>query len=225
MRKITYDIIYTRRKKTLALVVEHDGSLTVRAPKKTSRQEIQRFVEQKRLWIQEKTRQHRLRKMLAPKLKFQPGEKFLYFGVRYKLQFTKKNSPDLVFRRQFVLAKENRGEAKRLFIDWYKQQAEKELFQRSSAYARKMGVEFKSLHITSAKHQLGSCTRRKTINFPWRLMMAPSFVVNYIVVHELAHLAFMNHSKNFWRKVGETYPTYKEAEQWLKSHGHLLNFE
>ena len=86
-----------------------------------------------------------------------------------------------------------------------------------------MGIEYKELKITNAEHQLGSCTSKKTLNFSWRLVMAPLVVIDYVVVHELTHLTYMNHSKRFWKELGKTFPQYQETKDWLKAKGSLLH--
>ena len=90
-------------------------------------------------------------------------------------------------------------------------------------HARKTNVEYKKLKITNAEYQLGSCTSRKTLNFSWRLVMAPLLIIDYVVVHELTHLTHMNHSKRFWEELENTLPQYQEAKAWLKTKGSLLH--
>jgi len=207
MKRKRYRIVYTERK-TLALVIERDGTLTVRAPRRVKTGEIERFINLKNTWIQKKMLQQKEVNAKFPRVKFARGEKFLYLGTRQTLQF----SPTLTATQ-----------IKEYCLKWYREQAKGIIERRVALYAHKMGVEYRNLKITNAEHQLGSCTSRKTLNFSWRLVMAPPTIIDYVVVHELIHLTHMNHSKRFWKKLGETYPRYLQAEAWLKRKGYLLH--
>lgn len=88
--------------------------------------------------------------------------------------------------------------------------------ERACLYAKKMGVEFKQIRLGSAKTRWGSCSPKGNLNFNWRLINAPTDVLDYVVVHELSHLIERNHSARFWTKVGEFCPRYQSARRWLK---------
>jgi predicted metal-dependent hydrolase len=76
--------------------------------------------------------------------------------------------------------------------------------------------------VRNQRSRWGSCSRRGTISLNWRLVQTPCFVRDYLVLHELAHLKEMNHSKRFWGEVARLCPDYPEAERWLKQHSRLL---
>jgi len=192
----------------LALVIERDGTLTIRAPRRIKVGEIERFINLKKTWIQKKMVQQQEIHAKFPRMKFVHGEKFLYLGIPQTLQ----HSPSL-----------SSLQIKEYCLKWYQEQAREVVEGRAAFYAYRIGVEYKELKITNAVHQLGSCTSRKTLNFSWRLVMAPPAIVDYVVVHELTHLLHMNHSKRFWQKLRETYPEYQEAKAWLKAKGYLLH--
>ena len=206
MKGKQHRIVYTKRK-TLALVIGRDGTLTVRAPRRTKAGEIEWFVNQKKTWIQKKMRQQKVINAKFPRIKFVRGEKFLYLGIQQTLQFSSHLSSSQI---------------KNYCLKWYREEAKRIIERRAVLYAHQMGVEYKELKITNAEHQLGSCTSRKTLNFSWRLVMAPLVVVDYVVAHELTHLVHMNHSKRFWEELGKTLPQYQETKDWLKAEGYLL---
>lgn len=208
MKRKQYNrIVYTKRK-TLALIIERDGTLTVRAPRRIKVGEIEWFVNQKKTWIQKKMLQQQEMYTKFPRVEFAHGEKFLYLGTRQILQC----SPQL-----------SSSQIKDHYLKWYREQAKIIIKGRTVLYAHKMGIEYKELKITNAEHQLGSCTSRKTLNFSWRLVMAPLVIIDYVVVHELTHLTYMNHSKRFWKKLAEIFPQYQETKIWLKAKGSLLH--
>jgi hypothetical protein len=89
--------------------------------------------------------------------------------------------------------------------------------------ATELGLVYASLRITSARRRWGSCGPKGTLNFSWRLVMAPPPVIDYVIVHELAHLEIRNHSRLFWERVARWSPDYKQQQAWLKANGRLLS--
>lgn len=85
------------------------------------------------------------------------------------------------------------------------------------------GGNYTSITIRDQKSRWGSCSSKGTLSFNYRLMMAPSHILDYVVVHELCHLTHLNHSKEFWAMVGSIIPDYKECKKWLKEHGNELS--
>ncbi len=93
---------------------------------------------------------------------------------------------------------------------------------RVTKIANSFWLEFNNIKITSAKTRWGSCTSKKSLNFSYRLMATPKEVIDYVIIHELAHLRHMNHSRSFWLEVERMMPEYKLHEKWLKNHWSLI---
>jgi predicted metal-dependent hydrolase len=89
-------------------------------------------------------------------------------------------------------------------------------------FTRDHGLKVQRVTVRNQKTRWGSCSRRGTISLNWRLIQAPPFVADYIILHELMHLRQMNHSRKYWQEVENVCPGYREAERWLKAHGRLL---
>ncbi|PCJ32185.1 MAG: zinc metalloprotease [Alphaproteobacteria bacterium] len=106
--------------------------------------------------------------------------------------------------------------------NWLKKQARLTLGAAVEKYVRPLGCRPHKIMIRDTKSRWGSCSSRKTLSFSWRLIMAPSPVLNYVVAHEMAHLVEMNHSPDFWTLVEKLYPNWSEARRWLKSEGQGL---
>ena len=125
-----------------------------------------------------------------------------------------------------VLA-ESEAEKKRLAVlDKRFRNAAKEKFSERCAYfSQKTGGTYKRITIRDQKTRWGSCSTSGTLSFNYRLMYAPRHVLDYVVVHELCHLTYMDHSDNFWRKVSSVMPDYNECKLWLREHGSELNIE
>ena len=90
---------------------------------------------------------------------------------------------------------------------------------KATYYAPKVGVAFGRITIRNQRTRWGSCSSKGNLNFNYRLAYMPPAVLDYVVVHELAHLRHMDHSKEFWALVGVYLPDYKERRKWLKEHG------
>ena len=99
-------------------------------------------------------------------------------------------------------------------------EAARDYFPKRVAYYQPLtGGSYSRISIRDQKTRWGSCSAKGTLSFNWRLMLAPLTVLDYVVVHELCHLTYMNHSQAFWQAVEAVYPDYRSARQWLKDHG------
>ena len=209
------------RRRTIALVVGPDATLTVRAPMQIPMENIEDLVRRKLQWIKKKIVEGEARPSISRK-RFESGESFLYLGDPYRLHIVGDSEVPLAFKREFVLAREYRDKARELLVNWYKQEARKKITYRVVWHARRFGLTVGSVRITDAQKRWGSCGRSNGLNFSWRLIMAPLRVVDYVVIHELAHTVERSHSRAFWRKVAMMCPTLRSGMEWLKKNEHLL---
>jgi predicted metal-dependent hydrolase len=103
---------------------------------------------------------------------------------------------------------------------WYRRQARERLTASVQRESARLGLDgWRRIRIGDTRSRWGSCSARGTLSFSWRLVVAPSWVADYVVVHELCHLRHMNHSPRFWALVREAYPRHAEAQAWLRTHG------
>ncbi len=218
-----YTLVRSRRR-TLGLEIRPDATLIVRAPVRLPVSEIALLLQEKAAWIASKQQQVRARAALLPHHDFLTGERFPYLGHDWPLAVVAFQERPLVFdeRQGFLLdtAAFDRGE--NVFEAWYRARARELLQERIQLYAPRMGVTPLHLRITGARRRWGSCSTSGTVSFAWRLVMAPLGVVDYVVVHELAHLCEMNHSRRFWAVVADAMPDYEERRRWLREYGGLL---
>lgn len=107
----------------------------------------------------------------------------------------------------------------------YKSAARARLEARTAYYQTITGGSYTSITIRDQKTRWGSCSSRGTLSYNYRLIFAPREVLDYVVVHELCHLTYLNHSKDFWNKVASVMPDYKVYKNWLREHGHELTIE
>jgi predicted metal-dependent hydrolase len=217
--------IIRSNRKSFSLEVKPDGRLIVRAPKSANDSLIQAMVAKKADWII--TTQARLAKQfpaLAPKT-FTPGEQFWYLGEKYSLQLTNRKRPLLDLDGVFYLSKGAQNRAKDLFIEWYREETRQITADLIEKYKKQYRFNVAQVRITSARTRWGSCSGKNNLNFTYRLSMAPLNVIDYVVVHELAHLKVRNHSKAFWEAVGAIKPDYQKYRKWLKENGALLSLD
>ena len=182
---IEYNLIRSSRK-TIAIQVSPDGSVTVRAPNRCSRAAAEEYVQKNREWIR-----------------------------RTQAQLQNR-------------AREQKDYRERL-PEWTKEDYEKHqelarqvLQRRAEYYARQMQVSYGRVAVKDQKTRWGSCSAKGNLNFNWRLILAPGEVLDYVVVHELAHRREMNHSVRFWNLVESVLPDYQQRKRWLKENGDRL---
>ena len=137
----------------------------------------------------------------------------------------RKQKALLSLNENFQLSKMAAHKAPGVFEKWYREQAYQIISERSQYYAEKHGFVYKHIKITFAQTRWGSCNSKGTLSFTWRLVMAPTPVIDYVVVHELVHLKTLNHSREYWSKVRLIMPDYKIRIDWLDRYVHLLRLE
>lgn len=171
-----YELIYSSRR-TLAVQITSGGQVRVRAPRRTSKAAVERFLIEKQEWI--------LKHLTKAAAQAAPPPPPL---------------PESERRRYMETARD-------IFT------------QKAAYYASIMRVTYGRISIREQKTRWGSCSSRKNLNFNYKLAYMPQEIMDYVVVHELAHLQHMNHSQEFWQLVEQYIPDYKERRKWLKEHG------
>lgn len=215
--EINFKIIYARRR-TISLSVERDGSIVVRAPQRVNLKLVSDFVASKQAWIQK-----RLQTIAThtPK-QYQEGELFYFLGKQYPLQFVDA-ARGLQFENAFNISRLRQDKPKVYMEKWYRSQAEKLFNSRVSFFAGNMNVSYKRIAIRDTGSRWGSCSSLGNLNFCYRLIMAPPEIIDYVIIHELAHLKHRNHSIHFWNFVADYYPSHREARKWLRENGQRLS--
>lgn len=219
MAQIKIDKIERSKRKTVALLVTSDATLVVKAPYLMPKISIDKLVDKKQSWIKRKVREMNSRPK-APTREFVNGEGFLYLGKNYRLKIG--NFPKVSFGEHLFFPKDKKSTIREELTDWYKSQAEKKFRSRSKWYAKKLGVEYSSIRLSTAQKRWGSCGRNNSLSLNWRLIMAPLKVIDYVIVHELAHISEKNHSKKFWNIVRTTLSDFEKSRDWLKENGEML---
>lgn len=223
---MSYTLIRSpRRKKTLSIRVDRNGTVMVRVPMLTSRTDIDRFLAEKKQWLQ-KTIDRQQKQVQDRRIReFAAGESFPYLGETYVLKVEDGAYPGdaLIFTgREFILKPDALKGARVLFYLWYQKQARIHFGERVRFFGGQMGLFPRTVLLNNARSRWGACSTDDRLTFAWRLILAPQAVVDYVVVHELCHMRVRNHSRDYWRLVENVYPNHRQCKIWLKDHGHLL---
>ncbi len=212
--------IVRSNRRTLSIQILPDATYVVKAPFFTPMFFINRFIQSHRIWIEKKLNLVQIRSNSDFKV-YQNGERFFYLGKEYELSIGNYSSiyiksGKLLFPSVFKFR------IKKELTNWYIRQAKEIITSQVILYANEMNAQYTDLKFSDTKSQWGRCTHDNKLQFSWRLIMAPLLVVNYVVVHELSHTFYKNHSRAFWSKVRLYNPSFKQQIKWLKENGHLL---
>ncbi|MBR3622791.1 MAG: M48 family metallopeptidase [Selenomonadaceae bacterium] len=206
---ISYKLIRANRK-SVSMRIETDGSVVVRAPKSIAKSEIDKMVKKQEGWIREK---------LAEIKNFEaahPSNSITYLGKTYLM--VEDDIKEAVIKADKIFIPRNFD-----LIYWLQCEAARILTERIKRYAMATHLIPSRTKLSDAATRWGSCSTRKSINLSWRLIFCPMSVIDYVVVHELCHIAHMNHSAAFWQKVESVLPEYKKERAWLKENARLLD--
>ncbi|MFF2481255.1 M48 family metallopeptidase [Paenibacillus sp. NPDC058071] len=208
-RIINFQVEYGPRKK-LSIHVDPTGLVTVKAPNGTSEETIVHVVQQhgERISAQldaiEKSRDASFIR------EYEDQGRFLHLGRYYSL------------KELIDTTAESEDELRQRLKKFYFASCKKVVSERIKGYQRQLKLTPKSIEIVDSSKKWGSCSSSKQLEFNYRLAMAPIEVIDYVIVHELCHLAHMNHDRSFWRLVGSVMPDYKEKEAFLARYGQAM---
>ena len=212
---MVYEIEYSKRRKTVGILVERDRRVIVKAPEGFPASRIQEIVEKKKDWIEEKVNE------------FVSGESMMLMGRNCTLLVINENIRGIKFDGfSFRISKNNQERAHNLFVSWYKKYALSQIEPMAKSFAQRLGVTYNGCSVTDTmKYRWASCTPKGNVNFSWRIIKAPVFVIEYLIVHELAHLRISEHSPEFWNIVSIQVPSYEDAKIWLRDNGNVLEVD
>ena len=219
---ISYKLVRSRRR-SICIIISENGEVIVRAPLKTSLSLIEDFLKLKADWV--KKHITKINKVAIIPHEFTEGEEFLFMGDKVKLTFSGTNSKLIQLTEEAILFPQKHSKnVKKLLEKWYRKAALNVMTERTIYYSEKSGLKFNEIKVKNTKRQWGSCTSKGNLSYNWHLIMAPLQIIDYIIVHELSHMAERNHSPKFWKVVESILPDYKIRRKWLKSNKNLLIF-
>jgi len=216
-----YTLLRSSRR-TLALEITADAKLLIRAPQWARVHTIEHLLVEKEAWIRKRLSEANARLQKAPKTTLESGDTILFLGEKKSVFFIAGTQKPFLEKGMVFLGEENN--LKLVLEQWYRAQAKTILPEKITHYANEIGKTPRPFRITGAEKRWGSCSSSGYLNFSWRLLMAPEWVIDYVVAHETAHILEMNHSPRFWKQLEKLFPNFREAKRWLKEHGNLLRW-
>ncbi len=216
--RLTYRLKQSGRK-TISVYVSPDGSIDVLAPRALDKNEIDSLVHRKVYQIQKKRAEFRVLNETRRSREAVSGETFQYLGRNYRLEFDPA-SVDLILKDgKFRISRRPQEEVFQSMVDFYKQRGKIKVRERVQHYASLMGLEYRHIRIMDLKTRWASCNDLGDLNFHWKTMMAPITILDYTIVHELAHLKHHRHTDAFWALVDRVLPDYRDRKEWLRVNG------
>jgi predicted metal-dependent hydrolase len=231
--QFTYMVVRSSKRKTISLQIKN-SEVTVRVPTLVTQHYIDKLIAEKTPWIMKKLADSRQYKS-SPPPSYLPGKYILIFGTPKLIDsyFGKKADVLLPASRIDVVIplrlEEKMEEStalekqiKKQISTWMKEQANSYLAKRLPELSKQLSLYPAAYKVRLYKSRWGSCNSRKELSFNYLLTMAPSWVFDYVIVHELCHIKHLNHSSSFWSLVETHLPNYKQASLWLKENQHKL---
>ncbi|AWB66391.1 hypothetical protein C2869_08100 [Saccharobesus litoralis] len=221
-----YLIKHSARRKTISVIVQK-GQVRVLVPTWLPEADIRDMVHSKQAWIESKlAEQSDILAEQAHNEVISRDSQFLLFGEPIKLEVSLHSKTEFCFATQdnvlalFVSSRVNidnqQAYLQKLLQDFYSQQLSSYLTSRLPELAAQMALSYRSWQVKNYKAKWGSCNSRQELAFNWRLAAMPEPVVDSVIIHELAHLKHLDHSRQFWRLVSRFDPQYKQHKQALK---------
>ena len=211
-------ILIRKEVKHARLRVSEDGRVRIIAPPSFSEDEISSLLSKKSKWIDKNLRYFEN----MSEIELQRNQ-LLLFGNRYNYFY------DTTFAQKVIINHEHKTiTAKRDLLDlkiqekWYRKAAKTHLTKRTEQLSEKLNFKYNKLYIRNQRSKWGNCSRDKNISLNWKLIKAPVYVIDYIIIHELLHTAVMEHTNKFWTLLKSYYPNYKESIKWLEKYGNSL---
>lgn len=209
-------VVYSSRAKRLSLRIDEKQHLPVLTiPKRCSIKKTKEFLDVNHDWVVN------MMARIPQATKFADGEKISFFGKNYTIKHSPQNHITEFSDAILKVSGDNEFIHRRV-CDYLKTQTLQILSKKTVQIASQISQRVKSVTIKDTRSRWGSCTTSGHISYNWRICMAPSEVIDYLVCHEVSHLKHPDHSASFWQCVASLCPEYKETRHWLKTHGKSL---
>lgn len=211
-------IVFSAKAKRLGLRIDSKNRIPVlTVPKRCGKQQALAFVKSQKKWIDEHLAKLPLQKF------FSDGDKISIGGKEFLIRHCPEQYFGVQVEGENLLVSGEKDFLSRRVKDFIKKQAQKVLWEMSEAKAALIEKKVNRVVIKDTKSRWGSCSSLGNINYSWRIMLAPDFVIDYLVAHETAHLKHQDHSPAFWQCVDVLAKNAADGRKWLKENGSKLN--
>jgi len=211
----------------MKLTVMPNSTIILRCSKSESEKTLLKFILQHQNWIEKIVSKSQKLQFKYPQITFVEGENFKFLGQSYLLKIEDSKVPTVFTKGTSLVVRTSNASIqnlRELILDYYFQTAQRILPERVTVLAQETGLIPKKISLRKQKTLWGSCTHEGHIQLNWKLIAAPLSVIDYVIVHELAHLKHPNHSKRFWAEVEKFCPDYRVLRKWLRKEHYAFDF-
>jgi len=217
---LVIDVVAVPGRKSVRVTVERDARIVAAVPPHTDRDALEGLIRTRLPWLYAKVRDREADTEQRPRREFIDGEGFLYLGRSYRLLAVDgAPCPVALVDGRLRVSRERRGSAAEDLVDWYVERGRQWLPRRVRPLADCLAMPATDLVVRPLGYRWGSCSDRGALNVHWATMQLPAALVDYVLVHELAHLHEPNHSPDFWRTVARALPDYESRRVRLDEWG------
>jgi len=218
---ISYTLKQSYRTRSIRLEIRRESGLTVVVPRKYTPKQVEDILVQKSRWILRHLNGGKPLQM--PLFKPSPGhgDSLPYLGKTIEIVVTAESGQYPAARLtdgRLLISLTSGANTASLLEKWFRAQAKLVFTQKADTFKVIMGLSYNAILIRGQKTRWGSCSPRGNITLNWKLLMAPPEIVDYVIIHELAHRKYMNHSRRFWQFVERYCPRWKAGRKWLVKH-------
>jgi predicted metal-dependent hydrolase len=220
---ISYEVRHSEDATQSRIDVDIHGVRVILPP--DSEEDPESLLRENAVWVVEKKQKYDAYREQIPDRSFEEGAVFPYFDEPHLVVVEQRPASD-VLDGEIKLAEYHveQTSIRRALERLYQRQARTHFEGRAEHYANEMNVEYAEIEIRNQRTKWGSCSTNGTLGLNWRLMMAPHRVIDYVVIHELAHLQEPNHTSAFWDFVAEHDPDYRDHAEWIERNSTSLIF-
>lgn len=215
------DLIIRTYRRSLSITITKNGELVIRAPKRLSMDEILKYVHEKEKWIIAK------QKEIQDRLSFNKDiinyKQIQFLGKKYNIHYISGLKRIELSEETLIIPYEMKDKNVITKIkNWFVKQAKTILKERIEYFADVMQIDYASVTINNSKSRWGSCDSNRNIKLNFRLIMLPHKTIDFVIIHELAHIIEFNHSKDFYKIISLIMPSYKLQQKVLKENDYVL---
>jgi predicted metal-dependent hydrolase len=228
LSNFTYTVKRTNRVKTATIQIE-SGKVVVSVPSRLSDSKVDALIASRSEWIEKKV-SDQFSKLPRATTEFVSGQGLMYLGRNYRLKVYRSGVGTTGLRNGRIEVWvpdetiSSQDTIKGMVEIWYKTRAEEKFKERVRLYERVVGSHATSIAVKDMRTKWGTCTALGRVTLNWRLIFAPIRIIDYVIVNELCHLLYHDHSRKFWSAVVRVIPDYESRKHWLKTNGLSLNF-
>ncbi|MFF0969984.1 M48 family metallopeptidase [Streptomyces sp. NPDC003703] len=217
---LAIEVVTVPGRRSVRVTVERDATIVAAVPPDVDRTALEKLLRSRATWLHTKVAERRDEAAERPDRRFRDGEGFHYLGKSYRLKTVREATrPVALVDGRLRLREDRRPCAADELITWYAERGQQWLPARAKPWAERMKAPMTDLVVRTLGYRWGSCSTNGAINIHWAVMQLPAPLVDYVLVHELAHLRHANHSPEFWLSVRQVLPDFESRRQKLDEWG------